>query len=65
MARQDVAGGVAVSVPDGVAPGQGGAELDPQVWASGVGRGPDGALRVAGVDVRDEPIQGSTGFTTA
>jgi diaminopimelate decarboxylase len=44
--------GVAVSVPDGVAPGQV-ADLDPHVWASGVTRGPDGALRVAGADVRD------------
>jgi diaminopimelate decarboxylase len=50
--RQDVSAGVAVSVPDGVAPGQGRA-LDPHVWAGGVVRGPDGALRVAGVDVRD------------
>jgi diaminopimelate decarboxylase len=48
----DVTQGVAVSVPDGVAAGQPGA-LDPHVWASGVVRAPDGALRVAGVDVRD------------
>ncbi|WP_396134760.1 diaminopimelate decarboxylase [Cellulomonas sp. ATA003] len=39
-------------MPDGVAPGQAG-DLDPQVWASGVRRGPDGALTAAGVDVRD------------
>ncbi|QTE28765.1 diaminopimelate decarboxylase [Pengzhenrongella sicca] len=29
------------------------ADLDPAVWASGVRRGADGALEVAGVDVRD------------
>ena len=52
VARQPVTEGVAVSVPDGVAPGQVEA-LDPHVWASGVRRGDDGALEVAGVDVRD------------
>src|SRR5436853_7870210 len=28
-------------------------ELLPQLWASSVSRGPDGALRVGGVDARD------------
>jgi diaminopimelate decarboxylase len=51
-ASPPVTEGVAVSVPDGVAPGQA-VDLDPQVWASGVTRGPDGAVRVAGADVRD------------
>jgi diaminopimelate decarboxylase len=52
VASPQVTAGVAVSVPDDVAPGQP-ADLDPHVWSSGVTRGPDGALRVAGADVRD------------
>ena len=53
MSSDAVSQGVAVSAPaGGVAPGQG-ASLDQQVWAAGVGRGPDGALAVTGLDVRD------------